>query len=413
MGGLLATVERVFPTFAARLRTTPRAAWDRFAIVVIYVAVALAFTDVLTTLSIGILVWLIFQVFYRRNPKVIALLISSVLSLLAFEWVGARVIRWRLSQTHSPDVEHRMQPHAYPWVNSDGIRCQFEATDFSADTFNVICIGDSFCYGELLDDSNETFPNQLEKLAGERHPDWRLRTINFGWTSSSPIITSRVLREIGPKYKPKLVIYCLDMTDFHDDLRRRMGLENVGTPPAEFMIQQLGAAHWVDELRRRFRLREWIDSALSRQELVPKDRFFITSRPLSQNRELMEETARNLMETERICREELGCRFILFMFPRTYQYSNRESPRNWESIRYEVLGPYVMEPFVWLGELKERVSFPVYSLYDDFKNATEFPLSFEDDPHWTPAGHRLVARALLRILEGEGYFEVDRRPVGQ
>lgn len=398
-----AYIERAFPTFS-RIRKLPRATCDRLVLMLTFVLVAFSFTDVFTTLTIGLFTWLAYEMFYRRNLKVLLLIASCVVSLLIFEWVGAKIIRARLAQTHATDVDHRMHPHAYPWVNGDGIRCKYESRDFTADTFNVICMGDSFCYGECLENSDDTFPNQLEAMAREKYPERGLRAINFGWTSSSPIITLKQLREIGPKYKPDLVIYCLDMTDFHDDLRRRMGVDNVGAAPADFLIQQIGAAHWVEEIRRRWRFRDWIDDMLNREELVPKERFFITARPLDASRDLMEETARNLNEINAFCRNDLKCDFLMFMFPRTYQYSTTESLESNERILYKEHKTYVMEPFVWLEELKKRVDYPAFSLYDDFKNAREGMLSFPDDPHWTPAGHRVVARSLMRILKQQGYL---------
>ncbi len=397
------TRRSLFPTLA-RLRGISRETRERIAVVVIFVAVGATFTDLFTTLVIGLMSWLAYRLLYRRDMKVVALIISSVAAMAMFDCVGARVVRWQLSLTHTPDVDHRMVPFAYPWINSDGIRSDFEASDFSDESFNVICMGDSFCFGALIDDTAETYVALLESMTREKYPEKKLRTVNFGWVSSSPIITLPHLKDFGGKYKPDLVIYSLDMTDFHDDLRRRYGAQNIGTPPGDYLIHQLGGAHLVEQFRKRWWLGQKVTDYLGRNEIIPQDRFFIVNQPLARSRALMAETESNLLAIHDYCRDVLKCPFILIMPPRHFQYTDRECLNNWEALRYQPLGPYVKMPFLWLEEVKARAPYSIYSLFDDFKNATEFPLYFDDDPHWTPAGHRVVARALMRILEQEGYL---------
>ena len=45
------------------------------------------------------------------------------------------------------------------------------------------------------------------------------------WVSSSPLLNLRLLRDVGHKYRPDLVVYSLDMTDFRDDLHYEHALE--------------------------------------------------------------------------------------------------------------------------------------------------------------------------------------------
>lgn len=107
-------------------------------------------------------------------------------------------------------------------------------------------------------------------------------------------------------------------------------------------------------------------------------------------------------------REELGAKYALVVFPRSYQYSDRESPRSWEAGEYEPLGEYVLEPFRYLDEIRGGFDFPVYSLLPDFQNTNVYPTCFPNDPHWNPAGARLAAGSIHRQLHRGGQLE----PVG-
>jgi hypothetical protein len=95
----------------------------------------------------------------------------------------------------------------------------------------------------------------------------------------------------------------------------------------------------------------------------------------------------------------------LFVFPRTYQYSNRESPRNWEASEYEPLGPHSEEPFRYFDELRRRAPYPIHSLLDDFRKTQVFPTAFDHDPHWNVAGAQVAADALYRYCGQAACFD--------
>ena len=88
----------------------------------------------------------------------------------------------------------------------------------------------------------------------------------------------------------------------------------------------------------------------------------------------------------------------MYVFPRSFQYSDRECPKNWEADQYEVLGPHCLEPFRFFEELAPEVDYPIHSLLDAFRETVVFPTCFEADPHWNPAGYRVCAEAMLPTL---------------
>ena len=113
-------------------------------------------------------------------------------------------------------IDHRMRPDGEE-INSDSIRFRGEAGSIDVDDFNIVFMGDSFTYGLHLE-YEDAVPYATEQHLASRKCDTQVRIVNFGWPSSSPLLSVRLLRDIGHMYYPDLVVYMLDMTDFDDDL---------------------------------------------------------------------------------------------------------------------------------------------------------------------------------------------------
>ena len=139
---------------------------DVIAAVVCFLLAAALFTSVLVTLVVGLLAAALYYAIYRRNRKVILLLVSLAVSYLALEYFGGIVIRRHIARTHHVDLDHRMKANPAAGINSDGIRCPVEASDFTADTFNIIFLGDSFTFGSYVNDE-VTYPAFLQRLLPE------------------------------------------------------------------------------------------------------------------------------------------------------------------------------------------------------------------------------------------------------
>ncbi|MCZ6816658.1 MAG: SGNH/GDSL hydrolase family protein [Planctomycetota bacterium] len=380
---------------------------DLLALAVSFAVATIVFTEAATTLAIAAIAVLGYFVFYVRSRKAIALTLSCGLSLIAFETIGSIVIRRAIARDYLPGRDHRMKPNPDKGINSDGILCDTEADAFADDAFNIIFLGDSFTFGLLLEDSNDAFPFQVERMIRARRPDLRANCINFGWTSSSPLLSYRLLTEIGSKYKPDIVVFALDLTDFHDDLLYRHHDDPMERSASAFMLHKAGLYNFYLQLRQRWRLgRLW--SGLHGESLfIPDDRFFAVNQPLSLSQPYMLETEIQLRKIADYCKSTLNAEFIVVFPPRSFQYSAVECPDNWERHSYSVLGPFVRQPFVWFDHFKARVDFPCYSLLEALENAAEFPLFFRDDPHWTAAGHKVIAGAVMDILEKEGRLNSD------
>jgi hypothetical protein len=202
------------------------------------------------------------------------------------------------------------------------------------------------------------------------------------------------LEKIGSKYHPDLVLLCLDMTDFHDDLKYRDQLEHPKLfSPFTFFLYRFQLAPLWAEFKKGLRF--------SNQEpRIPEQRYFILNQPLEKSRKYLGEIERNICSIDAYCREKLRAKFVLIMLPRNIQYNSLETPDNkLEPGEYSALSPYVLEPFTWLEKFRQKVKFPVFSLLTDFRDSGVFPTCFATDPHWNRDGHAVAAQAIFKILE--------------
>jgi len=80
--------------------------------------------------------------------------------------------------------------------NSDGIRCNKEPDAFAPEQLNIIFLGDSFVYGPKVP-AQYVFPQRFERMANAYcNPALTVNVANFGWTSSSPYLSLRQLKDI-------------------------------------------------------------------------------------------------------------------------------------------------------------------------------------------------------------------------
>ena len=330
------------------------------------------------------------------GSKLLKLLLAAFATLVLFELVGQTLV-FRDKLYFVNDVDHRMEPFSADDINSDGIRSRVEATSFPEEAHNILFLGDSFVYGFRLE-LEESVPYQLESIARERHPGQAINVANFGWISSAPVLSERLLRDLGAKYNPDVVILGLDMSDFEDEAKYRRLLERPGIYRLLHVvpISFLAAKRIVRKVGPLQPLHEEIFG-------YPARRFFVTAHPREEVAPYYDEVRKSL-DRLAATSADLGARFILVVFPRNYQYSDRESPNNWEGHYYEVLGPYAHEPFEYFDQLRSEVEYPIYSLLEDFQQTEVFPTCLEFDPHWTPAGARVAAEAVYEDCLAEGCF---------
>jgi hypothetical protein len=296
----------------------------------------------------------------------------------------------------SPEsIDHRLPPNRKFKINSDGIRSTHEADYYTEDQYNIMILGDSFTFGWALH-LEQAFPYRLERLLRQGHQNHRIHVINCGWISASPLLQYRLLRDVVHKYKPDLVIQAFDMTDFHDDIQYR------------YMFNKRGIYWWYNKIPcTLFLIFEYIPSLgswlynRSFDYTLPEDRFFPSAGPLEETRPLLQHSLDNLIRINSLCKE-IGVQFMTVVCPRAYQYSTEECQGSWENPRYEIMGPYSLEPFRFFETIKDSVDFPIVSLLDAFRQSQRFPLYYESDPHWNAQGNLVCAEAIYELLGPQG-----------
>ena len=253
-----------------------------------------------------------------------------------------------------------------------------------------------------MPDAEKAFPQQFERISRGLHPEKRINAANFGWVSSSPLLSYRLLKDVGHKYNPDIILYCVDMSDFHDDIKYAKLLERkgiyrlLGVTPVSFII-----------IRKMLKKIIKIPSLKPLYEKIfgfPTDRFFITSQDLSKTEHWFSYLRKNIENIKKYSTEKLNAKFILIILPRSYQYSDRECPNNWEKNSYTTLGRYVYEPFKYFDKIREDVDYPIYSMLANFKNTEVFPTCFDHDPHWNEDGNRVAAEAIYQLLMSNGFL---------
>lgn len=330
-----------------------------------------------------------------KTLKALAYLLFLLLAVLVLLEVAARFVPgWNQWVNLVGNPDHRIPPRSGPDINSDGIRSRREASDFTPDGYNVIFLGDSFTFGLWLGDK-QNIPQQFEKIALAAQPGRDIKVANFGWVSSSPLLSLRLLKDIGKKYHPDLVVQIIDMTDVGDDLYYHALINKTGiyrwgqyAPTTTLFLQKSIREHtnWDDLSQRWFGL--------------PKKHYFIVQQPMEKSRYAFDFMRQHIDATYTYARDELGARYMLVIIPRYFQYNIKESPKDWEKLagEYQVPEPYAMEPFRYFDEMKSSAPYPVYSLLPDFKAATA-PTVFEGDAHLNASGARLAAEAIYRYCQ--------------
>jgi hypothetical protein len=235
----------------------------------------------------------------RRAPIVTASVIATVALCIAFvPKVLTAIVVERVSEQYDLTIDHRLKPNR-KHINSDGIRFQGEAHDVKEEEFVILFLGDSFTFGTRLI-NRRTYPRAFQAFVSQRECTAPVRSVNFGWPSASPLLSLRLLRQIGYKYKPDLVVYSLDVTDFHDDLRYEQALRSAGDYEVDssqllrqfidrklpWLNVDLADVTGLSGLLRPRRPRN-ADSSGDELEL-PADRFFVTKYPLDETRAWIE-----------------------------------------------------------------------------------------------------------------------------
>jgi hypothetical protein len=320
--------------------------------------------------------------------------------ITALEIFARHIPGWNQWMNIVGNPDHRIPPHSAGDINADGVRSTREAAEFREEDFNIIFLGDSFTYGLWLN-TPETIPAVFEKMAREHYPDAHINVVNFGWVSSSPLLSLRLLKDIGKKYHPDLIIQIIDMTDVGDDMYydaiiNRRGIYVLGQfmPTTTLLLQKA-----IREHTQWDRVSQWMFG-------LPRKHYFIVEQPIEQSAYAFDFMKMHIDETYLYAKDELSANYMMFVMPRYFQYRPSESPDDWEAKmgEYSAPGPYSMEPFKYFATMQAQVPYRLYSLLPDFQQTTVKQTVFPGDAHLNSEGARFAAQAIFSYCEKESCF---------
>lgn len=312
-------------------------------------------------------------------------------------------------------------------TNGVGLRSFHDREEFLKYPRRVLFLGDSFTFGFYVPQDN-AFPQLLEKRWRENLGENEVAVLNAGVVSYSPFLEKLMYERELASWKPQIVLQMLDATDVADDIQYTGQVrQGPGGPffPRQGFLEILPAGDsWTDRcaLCQRFFVpfsllkgllfhpvmmsTTIIGPSAIRLEVGGREEtnnFFIYRHPLETTLPYFEAMLANIEAVAREV-EKAGGKYMLVVPPRFQHWNKRECPNNWEADQYALDEPYQDEMFRFFEERRASLGFPLLNLLPAFRSAQEFPLVFEDDPHWNSAGHRFVAQAIDAELARLGWL---------
>ena len=344
----------------------------------------------------------------------------------------------RTYMAEDPVHHHRLRPNfdavmqgARFTTSSLGLRDREYPMPKPASTFRILMLGDSFTEGGGLE-NEETVAKVVETGLRRGGCGNAVEVINAGHASYSPILQYLLLRDVGVRLQPDLVVVNFDMTDVHDDfVRTRIArLDASGLPVAVAPDRRLET--WLimpPVLPRPLRALEDRMARLAVYQALRKSkpgiwlfgRFTLSQTQIETKgligdlrydrlalardddfpdvREGWALTRRYLAGIHDLARRH-GAGLALVVYPHAYQVSATASPVG--RVRMG-MGPGLFgspRPFAMLEEIGTRERIPVINLLTLFREREpgQGPLFRERDFHHTKAGAAVFGEGVLRGL---------------
>lgn len=282
----------------------------------------------------------------------------------------------------------------------------------------ILFLGDSFTEGIGVE-FDETLPALVEaglRAAGDAaggKSSGPIECLNAGFSSYSPLLEERTLRELlerGLEFDHLVLL--VDSSDPQDELlyRRALGLDvaRMASTAAEHDLFYSSAGIWAYRhcavARKLWRTSRHFEPRWIWRDSARRDRECWATDPELIRRWGDQGIARMLESLDRIValarRMDVSLHVVIYPWP--YQIEAGRATRQAPSIMEERLADYCSSRGVPLINL-----YPVFLARKDWRE-----LFVPGDIHWSPAGHRLVARAIAQELHlvPEPLRAADARP---
>jgi hypothetical protein len=377
------------------------------------------------------------------KDRLLILTISCLLGLLVLE-ATVRVIEPKeVLRTDfegpDPQLNHRLiagsrslwktpEFSVFYSINSLGLRDREISRAKPEGTGRVLMLGDSFTEGVGVE-AADAFPARVQELVDHAGLKKRWEVINAGEASYSPILEYLLLKRVGLDLQPDLVILNLDLSDMYDDINytKLAVFDAAGDPIAVRPEPERKRGPWYVETA--YIIKDFVkDNTRAwnflRRHITPFLIWNFGVRPDSSG-DLRDDKYAEIRENyggnydqdfvltyrylEKI-RDLLAARGIP-LWVSVYPYGLQISGNEWDPGRrfwgFQLGKIYPTTPQEHIVRFCQSKRIPVINMIPDFQahEPRDYPLYFQEDGHWLPAGHAIAAasifKQLLPFLKGE------------
>jgi hypothetical protein len=305
-------------------------------------------------------------------------------------------------------------------ISTQGLRDVDHAFEKPAGVFRILLLGDSYMEGMQVE-QDQIFARTLEKKLNDGGR--RVEVINAcaaGWGTDNELI---YLREVGFRFSPDLVL--LAFTTANDVRNNSMVLNPRApephpgktmftlSPEGSLVTHEMPVAPpifaevpWWRRSRVLIFLANRIggfaprpaDDTAPAPSQIPIDLLVCNPEPSAELKEAWAVTNALLREVRRET-ESHGARFAMFLVNGPWAHVSEwwKLMTMWDHSAQERWNP--RQPNRVFAEFNREWKADALDLLDSFDAAQGAgPLYFRNDPHWTPAGHRIAADAVASFL---------------
>ncbi len=305
-------------------------------------------------------------------------------------------------------------------INSLGLRNAEISPAKPAGPGRILMLGDSFTEGNGVA-QDENFPSLLQARLDADGLARRWQVVNTGVGSYSPLLEYLYLKTQGLDLQPDIVILNFDLSDIYDDIqytrlaRFGAGGDPVAVPaepeaPSRSRAVRLLVAvkdffkrhtRTYNFVRRRVSL--YVERLKNEQDVsgdIRRDKYAMLREATLARGDRDWTLSYGYLLRIRDALRARGIDFCVTVYP----YGLQLSPREWGAGRrfwgFQPGAVYSTEPQELIERFCRRNGIPVVNMCGEFKerSRTEYPLYYEYDGHWRPAGHRIAADVLHRAL---------------